>query len=295
MGALPMNVETADHDHFLDRAPRAYRLAVYCVLSLVALVYLAPIAWMVRTAFTPAADTLTLPVPLFPKRMDLSSFQTLWNNYPFVTFYWNSLQIAVLATIGQLISCSFTAYALASLRFPGRQLLLLVILGTIMIPFQVTMVPMFVLMNKIGWIDTHYPLWVPSFFGDVTGAFGIFLLYQGFRIIPYELFEAARVDGANPWHRFVHVALPLSKSYLAVLTVFAFMTSWNDFLRPIIYLTTPEKMTITGALGYFQTQFHVYWNEIMAGALLAMIPMMVLYVLAQRYFIEAGFSAGVKG
>ncbi len=157
------------------------------------------------------------------------------------------------------------------------------------------MVPQFILMQKLGWLDTLLPLWVPAFFGGVGGAFGIFLLRQGLLTIPKDFFEAAIMDGANPFDLYWRIAMPLIRPQLTVLAVFSFMSSWNDFLAPIIYITSPEKMTVTGGLSFFQAQWHVYWNQLTAGALLAMLPTMVLYLLAQRYFIEAGFSSGIKG
>ena len=271
------------------------RFASYVVLSLISCIFLAPIAWMLKTALTGDGSLFLLPVRPIPNPIDFSSFVTIWRDYPFADFYANSLKIAFLAMAGQLFSCSFTAFALTNLRFPGRGLLLIIILGTMMVPLQVTMVPQFLLFNRLHWLDTHYPLWVPAFFGGVSGAFGIFLLRQGLMTIPHEFYEAATMDGANPWHMYLRIAMPLLRPQLTVLAVFAFMSSWNDFLAPIIFITTPERMTVTGGLSFFQAQWHVYWNQLMAGALLAILPVMVLYALGQRYFVQASFASGLKG
>ncbi|MCL5074615.1 MAG: carbohydrate ABC transporter permease [Chloroflexi bacterium] len=282
------------------QAPPTYRtflrvLSIYLLLTVIAIIFLSPIFWMLKTALTRTGDLFLMPIRIIPNPMVFTNFQTIWHNYPFPRFYLNSFQVAILATIGQLLSCSFTAFALTNLKFPGRNLLLIIILGTMMIPFQVIMVPLFILMSKLGWLDTLLPLWVPPFFGGITGAFGIFLLRQAFLAVPRELIEAAAIDGGNLFDLYWRICLPLAKPHLAVLGVFAFMTSWNDFLGPIIFITHTDTMTVTGGLSFFQAQWHVYWSELMAGTFLAMIPTLIIYIFSQRFFIETIATTGLKG
>jgi ABC-type glycerol-3-phosphate transport system permease component len=218
----------------------------------------------------------------------------------FGTFFGNSIVIASLATIGQLITCAMAAYAFAVLEFPFKRLLFALILATLIIPFQVVLVPNFILYRYLpwpfsesgNWIGTNLPLWVWAFFG---GAFGTFLLRQFFLSIPLELADAARVDGANPWQIFVRIYLPLARPALATLAIFQFMWSWNDLLDPLIYLRDLPTYTTTVGLAFFQGQFVGKWPEMMAGALVSLLPMIILFVVAQKYFVRGIALSGLKG
>lgn len=275
---------------------RSGQILWYLCNAILVVVFLAPLASALTVALTPAAQLFSSgTTPLWPRNPSVGNLQTVWHAVPFLSWYLNSGKVAALFTIGQLISTSLTAYALTRLRFPGRGVLLVVVVATMMIPFQAVMIPLFELMKTVGWIDTQVPLFVPAFFGDVTGAFGIFLLRQAFLQIPSALPEAATIDGANHWHIFRRIYLPLALPQLAVVAVFSFMNSWNDFIRPIVYITDQSQMTVTGGLSYFQTAYHVEWGPLMAGSLLSLLPTLVLYVVAQRYFVQAVIGAGVKG
>jgi ABC-type glycerol-3-phosphate transport system permease component len=218
----------------------------------------------------------------------------------FGTFFQNSLVIAGLATTGQLITCAMAAYAFAVLDFRFKGALFALILATLIIPFQVVLVPNFILYRYLpwplsesgNWIGTNLPLWVWAFFG---GAFGTFLLRQFFLTIPSELADAARVDGANPWQIFVRIYVPLARPALATLAIFQFMWSWNDLLDPLIYLRDLPTYTTTVGLAFFQGQFIGKWPEMMAGALVSLLPMIVLFVVAQKYFVRGIALSGLKG
>jgi multiple sugar transport system permease protein len=179
--------------------------------------------------------------------------------------------------------------------FAGRRLLLFMLLATMMIPFQSLMIPLLQLVKHLGWVNTQYPLWVPAFFGDITGAFGILLLRQAFLQVPADFADAAMLDGANPFQIFWRIYLPLVRPQIAVVAVFSFMNSWNDFIRPIVYITDKAQMTVTGGLSFFQTAFHVEWGALTAGSLLSLLPTLALYVFAQRYFVYSVIGTGVKG
>jgi len=259
-----------------------------------------PFLWMISTSLKTRAEVFQVPPVLFPASPRWENYLDMWNALPFATFFLNSIKLATLNTVGQLISCSLAAYAFAALRFPFRGPLFGLLLVTLIIPAQVVLVPNFILYRLLpdpfsvsgNWIGTHEPLWVGAFLG---GAFGTFLLRQFFLAIPGELADAARVDGANPWQIYRYIYMPLAKPALATLAIFTFMWSWNDFIDPIIYLRDLETFTLTAGLSLFQGQFVGKWPLLMAGALVSVIPMIVLFVIAQRHFVRGITMTGIKG
>jgi multiple sugar transport system permease protein len=288
-------------------ARRARRLArqatVYALLIAGGFLMMVPFLWMLATSLKTRAEVFGTAPLAFPTGLHFENFGKMWfalGDVTFGTLFLNSLLIASLATIGQLITCSMAAYAFAVIRFPGRGVLFALLLATLIIPFQVVLVPNFILYRYLpnplvpggSWIGTQGPLWVWAFFG---GAFGTFLLRQFFLSIPSELADAARVDGANPWQIFRRVYLPLSRPALATLAIFTFMWSWNDLLTPLIYLRDLNTYTTTVGLSFFQGQFVGKWPEMMAGALVSLLPMVILFVIAQRYFVRGIQLTGLKG
>ena len=295
-GAPATDAGAAKHSPRRRLTARLTRRAfLMLLLSAIGVMLMLPVWTMVVTAVTPEGIVFAQGSRLWPAQFSRENFDELSRHFPFLRWYWNSLLTASLFTLGQLFSCSLTAFGLSSFRFRGREVLLVIVLATMMLPFQVLMVPLFWIIKSLQLTNSLTALWLPAFFGDVTGAFGIFLLRQAFLQIPRDLAEAAVMDGANPATIFVRIYLPLVTPFLAVLTVFSFMTSWNDFVRPIVYITEITNMTVTGGLSFFQTQFHVSWGPLMAGALAAMAPTLCLYVVAQRYFIRMAVATGLKG
>jgi ABC-type glycerol-3-phosphate transport system permease component len=215
----------------------------------------------------------------------------MWNALPFNQFFLNSIKISTLATIGQLVTCSMGGFVFSALRFKGRDFLFLVLIATLMIPYQVTLIPTFILFSKIGWVGTHLPLWVPAFWG---GAFGTFLLRQFYLTIPIELAESARIDGANIFQIFTHIYVPLSKPALATLGIFTFMWSWNDLLNPLIYVSELKQLTLTVGLSFFQNQYGGKWTLMMAGAVVSILPILLIFFFAQKYFIQGIAMTGIK-
>jgi ABC-type glycerol-3-phosphate transport system permease component len=265
-------------------------MATYLILCLGALVMVGPFLWMVSTAFKQPADQYTRA--LIPNPWTLENFQSLWQKLPFTTLILNSLKISILSTVGQVITCAMGAFAFAVIRFRFRNILFLALLATLMIPAQATIVPNFILFRWLGLIGTQAPLWLPAFWG---GAFGTFLLRQYFLSIPIDLAEAARVDGASLFQIFWRIYLPLSRPALAALALFTFLGSWNDLFRPLIYLPADlNQTTLTVGLSLFQTQYAGKWTVMMAGALVSIAPVMVLFFMAQRQFIEGIALSGVK-
>ncbi len=227
----------------------------------------------------------------FPDAMNRATRPGLGVN--FWTYVKNSLIIAIFSIIGTLISCAPAAYGFARIRWPGRDLVFVVVLATMMLPFQVTMIPLYIFFtDKLGWGNTFLPLIVPTFFGN---GFDIFLLRQFFRTIPEELCDAARVDGASEFRIFWNVVLPLSVPVLATITVFTFLWAWNDFQGPLIYLTDPRLFTMALGLQDFQGQHTVAWNLLMAAATVFTVPIVILFFFAQRTFIQGVKLTGLKG
>jgi multiple sugar transport system permease protein len=280
---------------------RTARRAVFVGLLIAGgVLMMVPFLWMISTSLKTRAEVFAIPPTLFPAVPQWQNYPDMWNALPFATFFVNSVKLATLNTVGQLISCSMAAYAFAALRFRFREPLFALLLVTLIIPFQVVLVPNFVLYRFLphptsasgNWIGTQEPLWVGAFLG---GAFGTFLLRQFFLAIPHELADAARVDGANPWHIYRHIYLPLAKPALATLAIFTFMWTWNDLIDPIIYLRDIQSFTLTAGLSLFQGQYVGKWPLLMAGALVSVIPMILLFILAQRHFVRGIAMTGIKG
>jgi multiple sugar transport system permease protein len=264
------------------------------------IVMMVPFFWMITTSLKTRAEVFAASPTLLPARPRWENYADMWNALPFAAFFVNSVKLAVLNTVGQLISCSMAAYAFSALRFRFRGPLFALLLVTLIIPFQVVLVPNFILYRILphpfstsgNWIGTQEPLWVGAFLG---GAFGTFLLRQFFLSIPRELADAARVDGANPWQIYRNIYLPLARPALATLAIFTFMWSWNDFINPIIYLRDVQSFTLTAGLSLFQGQYVGKWPLLMAGALVSVIPMIILFVVAQRHFVRGIALTGIKG
>jgi ABC-type glycerol-3-phosphate transport system permease component len=264
----------------------------YILLSVGALVMVVPFLWMISTAVKPEGEVFLFPPQWIPNPILWDNFTEATAKFPFVLASFNSLLVSTLTALGQLISCALAAFAFARYRFPGRNVIFAVLMATIMIPGAVTLIPVFVIMKQLGWVDTLFPLIVPSFTG---GAFGTFLLRQFFLTIPGEYDDSARLDGASSARILWSIYLPLSRPALATLAVFSFMGAWNDFITPLIYLSTPEHMTLTVGLSYFQGQYNTQWNLMMAATLISILPILLLYAVAQRYFIQGIASTGLKG
>lgn len=251
-----------------------------------------PFLWMLSTALKEPGQVFTMPPQWLPKPVVWSNFTRAWSSLPFAIFTTNSFKIAILSTFGTLLSCSWAAYAFARLKFPGKDPLFAIILSTMMIPGQITMIPIFIVMKFLGWYDTHLPLWVPSFFGS---AFGTFLLRQFFASLPVELDEAAKIDGCNPFQIYLRIYLPLSKPALATLGVLTFLSNWNNLLGPVIYLKTIEKFTLMIGLSFFQGQYTTDYSLLMAGSTISLLPIILLYIIAQKYFVQGIALTGIKG
>ena len=264
----------------------------YIFITLGALTMVIPFLWMISTALKEPGQIFSMPPVWIPKPIVWTNFTRAWSSLPFGLFSMNSFKVSILGTVGTLVSCSWAAYAFARLRFPFKNVLFTLILATMMIPGQITMIPVFVIMKYLGWYDTHFPLWVPHFFGS---AFGTFLLRQFFMALPAELDDAAKIDGCNPLQIYYKIFLPLSKPALATLGVLTFLSSWNSLLGPVIYLKTIEKFTLMIGLAFFQGQYYTDYSLLMSGSLISLIPIVLLYIVAQKYFVQGIALTGIKG
>jgi len=267
-------------------------IVTYFLLLSGAVIMVTPFLWMVATSFKLPSDQYTKTI--IPDPATLDNFKELWRHLPFPRLMWNSFFISTLSVIGQLLTCSMGAFAFAVTRFRGRNLLFTLLLVTLMIPGQVTLIPNFIIYKWLGLIGTQIPLWLPAFMG---GAFGTFLLRQFFLTIPRDFAEAARMDGASLLQIFWHIYLPLSKPALAALSIFTFQWSWNDLLHPLVYLPTDlQKTTLTVGLAFFQQQLIMggKFTVLMSGALISILPLILVFFLAQRHFVEGIALSGVK-
>jgi multiple sugar transport system permease protein len=269
------------------------KVLVYAILCAGAAAFLFPLIWMLLTAVKPLAETTRVPPTWLPSEFLWGNFLKATQQIPFWLYAKNTLIVCVLSVFGTLLSSTLVAYGFSRIKWAGRDSLFLLVLATMMIPFPVTMVPMFVVFAKLGWVGTLKPLWVPSF---AASAFNIFLLRQFFRTIPMELSEAARIDGCSEMGILWRVVVPLSKPVLLVAGLFQFIASWNDFMGPLIYLTRQETYTLALGLQFFQSQHGgTQWNYLLAASALVILPVMVLYFFAQKFFIEGISMTGIKG
>ncbi len=264
------------------------------VLALGAVVILIPFFWMLSTALKPANQTYIFPPVWIPSPPQFQNFREVLDLVPFLAYACNTFIIVFSVMAGTILSCSFSAYGFARLRAPGRDLIFLGLLATMMLPSTVTLVPTYLGFNKLGWINTFKPLIVPAFFGN---AYFIFLLRQFYRTIPRELEDAAKMDGASYYRIWWSIMLPLTTPALATVALFTFIWTYNDFFGPLIYLTDESKWTIAVALSQFQGSPRIgpQMHLLMAATTLAIIPPIALFLLAQRYFVRGIVMTGLKG
>ena len=265
--------------------------AYYVAAVLVAVIALVPFVWMISTSFKSRGALMSIPIEWIPAEPTPDAYVTVFERFPFLRTIGNSLFIAVCYTLLTLVSASMAAFAFTKIRFRGSGLLLGVYLATMMIPTQVTMIPLFVVMNQIGLINHYGSVILPAIFRP----FAVFLLVQQMRTIPGDYMDAARIDGASTFRIYRQVMLPLCAPALATLAITNFMDSWNDYLWPLLMLTDKAKMTLPIALSTLNGQYDTEYNVLMAGSLISMIPIILIYIAAQKYFKSGLMAGGVKG
>lgn len=267
------------------------KIFLYTILTLIAIYFLFPFVWVVLTAVKTEGEAFTYPPKILPSVWNFSNFIEAWKSQTFTIYLLNSLTITILTTIGQVISCSLVAYGFARFNFKGKNLLFILLLATMMIPWDVTMIPLYMQFKSWGWINTLKPLIVPSFFGS---AYYIFLLRQFLMTIPKDFEEAAKIDGANSFQIFTKVYFPMMKAPLILVAVLNMLTVWNDYLGPLIFLQDRSKYTLALGLASFKGVNSLEIVPIMAITCFMVIPPIILFFMAQKYIVE-GISGGVKG
>jgi multiple sugar transport system permease protein len=270
---------------------RMHGIAAYSGVIVVGLLFFVPWLWLLTTSFKVQEHIFDWPPQWIPKPWTFSNYRSAVTTIPFFRYTANTLIICGLVVVGRLISCSLVAYAFARVHWWGRDALFLVVLSTMMLPFQVTMVPLYVVFTRLHWINTFLPLTVPAFFGD---AFFIFLLRQFFLTIPFDLSDAARLDGASEFRIYRQIILPLAKPALATLAIFSFLWTYIDFLGPLIYLTDERTWTLSIGLTQFLGTYRQDWGGLMAASALFTIPVILLFFFTQRYFIQGIVTTGLK-
>lgn len=262
----------------------------YLLILLGAATMVIPFLWMVSTSLKPPGSVLTVPPEIIPATPTLESYRRVAETIPIARMVANSLIVTVATVALQVTTCALSAYAFSRMRWKGRDVLFIVYLATLMVPGQVTLVPLFILIKELGWNNSYQALILPA----ATSAFGTFLLRQGMISIPREYEEAAFLDGASHWTVFRTIIVPMSRASLATLGVFAAMGAWNDFLWPLIVLKDPEKMTLPVGLALLQGRYTNDWNMIMAGAVISVVPIVLAFFVAQRTFVNGMVSSGLK-
>ena len=276
-----------------SRLPRT--LLSYLLLLIFSLITIFPFLWMVITTFKSRGAIFSLPPQLYPdllfKEGMWDAYVTVLTKYNFLRYTANSFFVAGMASIGQLITASLAGFAFARMKFRGSALLFAILLSTTIIPVEAIIIPEFLLMAKLDWLDTYLPLIVPSF---LVASFGTFMLREFFASIPDELVEAAVLDGASTFRIYASIFLPLSIPAMTTLFLIAFIHNWNDLLRPVLYISTSSLRTVTIGLTTFQNEYGAQWNLLLAGAVISILPLLVVYIFAQRYIVEGIATTGLK-
>lgn len=267
------------------------RIFIYAALIIIAVTMLIPFIWMLSASLKLNKDVFAFPMQWIPKNPRWQNYVDIWTKIPMLTFVTNTAKLTVIVTILQLFTSSFAAYAFSKLRFKGRKLMFLAYIATIAVPWQAYMVPQFMMMRTFGLNNTHLAIICLQAFS----AFGVFLVKQFYDSVPDELCEAARIDGLNEFGIWARIMLPLSKPALSTLVIFTFVNTWNDFLGPMIYLTKPELKTLQIGLRMFISQYSSEYGLIMAASVVALIPVIVVFLSLQKYFVEGVASSGIKG
>lgn len=273
-----------------------FRLVIYAILVLGALVMFAPFAFLISSSLKIETQVFQFPIQWIPDPVRWQNYSDALTQKPFHLYFQNTMIIALLNQVAVLVTSSMVGYGFARIDFPGRNFWFGVALATMMLPYYVTMVPQFILMSRLGWMDSFRPLIIPFFFGG--GAFNVFLFRQFFRTLPEDLSDAARIDGCTEFEIYWRIFIPLSTSVFITVAIFTFMGSWNDFIGPLLYINSPDKFTIALGLSTYRSMMGVgrtRWDLLMAASVTMTAPIVILFFILQRYFIRGVVMSGIKG
>lgn len=271
----------------------AAKIATYTILIMISFICLVPFYWMLRSSLMDMSQIFTMPPVWIPSPIRFSNYKEALTMLPFAKYFLNTLFIVLITVSGTVITSSLCAYSFSRINWRGRDTVFGILLTAMMIPFAVTLIPIFIGWQKLGLVNTYAPLVIPAWFGG--GVFNVFLLRQFFRTIPKELDEAARIDGANHFTIYSRIILPLSKPSLIVVGLFSFMGSWNDFLGPLVYLNDSDKFTLSLGLMQFNGMYTAQWQYMMAASAVVVLPIVIIFFMGQKYFIEGIAMTGMKG
>lgn len=267
------------------------RVLYYGFMIIASLTMIMPLVWMLSASFKPEPEVFAFPIDWIPDTFMWSNYTHVWTEYPFLNYYMNSIKVAISITVLQVITCSMAAYSFARIQYAERDKIFFGYLSTMMIPYQVIMIPQFIIMRRLGLMDTHLALILIGAFAP----FGVFLFRQFFVSIPMELSEAARIDGCNEFSIYATIILPLAKPAIASLVIFTFVAAWNDFLGPLIYINSEEMKTLQLGMRNFQTLYDSNYAQLMAASVCAIVPTIVVFLFTQKYFISGIATSGLKG
>lgn len=275
---------------------RFSKVVIVILIILAVVISVFPFVWMLANSFMSESQIFAIPLKFWPdklfKKGMWENYIEAFSNFSFGRYTWNSFFVSFLAALGQIIVCPMAAFAFAKMRFHGRKAIYTLLLMTLMIPVQVIIIPEYYLMMRLGWLNSYLPLIIPSF---LAGAFGTFMFIAVFEAIPSVLLDAAVIDGASAYKILWRVYFPQATASVATLFIIAFMNTWNDLLRPLLYVIKPSLFTVTMGLTRFQNQYTTKWGLILTGSVISVLPLIVVYIFCQRYIIENQMSSGVKG
>ena len=286
-----VNKEYAKKPDEEGRGFRPSRIPVHILLVIFSILMFIPFLWMVFSAFKPLDEIFLRPPKLLPNNWTVDGFRTAWEGAPFASAFFNSFYIAALVTIFTMLTCAMAAYAFARIRFPGSNVLFAIFLATMMVPFQLTVIPLYIILGELQWVDTHLAIIVPA---SLFNAFGVFLLRQYVKGIPLELEEAAAIDGASRVRTFITVILPLLRTPMTALGIFVFLGQWNSFFYPLIFLNSEELFTVPLVVAYFKGAYSSDWTSLMAATTMAALPMLIIFIIAQKQIVEGIALSGSK-
>ena len=291
-GASMVGATPAPHKRTAPLSARVGRAFLYALAIALGFIFVAPFLWMLMTALKSRGELNLFPPTLWPNEWTPSNFLRIWGVQNFGRFLVNSAVYSVGAVIGTVLSSTLVAYGFARLKFWGREVWFIVLLGTLMLPSQVLLIPQYILFRDLGWLDSLKPLIVPTFFGN---PFYIFLIRQFLRGLPTSLEEAAVLDGANHWQIFTRIMVPLSKPIIVTVAAFSFVTHWNDYFGPLIYLREPSRMTASVGLLLFRGDPETVVSWVMAAAVITVIPVILVFIWTQKYYVQSVATSGGKG
>ena len=271
---------------------KALRATLHALLIVSGFTFLVPLIWVLVTSFKRGAEVFIVPVQWIPARPQWQNYLEVFRLLPFAVFIRNTLVITVLGTMGSVVSALFVGFSLSRLRWPGRELVFVMLLATLMLPDIVLLVPTFVIFKTLGWLNTFYPLIIPSWFG---GAFYIFLMRQFMMGIPYEMDEAGRIDGASSLRILWQLLAPMSAPAIATVAIFSFLAHYNDFMGPLIFLSSEDKFTLPLGIYWIMGRWGTQWHLVMAASVVSTMPVLFLFTVAQRYFIRGVVLSGLAG